>query len=134
MQSIRQHEGWRDTAYQDTVGVWTIGYGTNLQELTIDKALGNKWLEAGVEEAQTAAARFPEFQMLTPIRQDVLVEMVYNMGPSRVAGFKKLLLAIRQGDWELAAMEMLDSKWANQVGQRAQRLAKQMESGVYWNE
>lgn len=129
MASIRRHEGWRDKAYQDSEGIWTIGYGTNLQELCIDKELGDTWLKKGVEEAQRAATRFPEYELLSDVRKDVLVEMVYNMGPSRTASFKKMLLAIRDGDWKEAAVQMLDSKWASQVGQRARTLAKQMETG-----
>jgi lysozyme len=131
--SIRQHEGWRNKAYRDSEGIWTIGYGRNLQELEIDKEIGEKWLDQDVATAAMYAERFPEFHKLDAVRKDVLIEMVFNMGPSRVAGFRKMLGAIRDGDWEEAAIQMLDSKWAKQVGQRARRLAKQMESGEYWN-
>ena len=49
--SLEKHEGYRDKAYQDTEGVWTIGYGTNLQELRIDESIeeltaGGRSLEA----------------------------------------------------------------------------------------
>jgi len=131
-ESIRRHEGWRDKAYQDSEGIWTVGYGRNLQELKIDKQLGEKWLEDDLKTARLAAERLPEYSLLTDERKDVLVEMVYNMGPSRVAGFRMMLAAIRDGDWEEAAIQMLDSKWAKQVGVRARRLAKQMESSEYW--
>lgn len=133
-ESIRAHEGWRDRAYQDSEEIWTIGYGRNLQELRIDKALGEKWLKQDVERARKAARRFPEFNLIgNEARQDVFVEMVFNMGPSRVAGFRLMLAAIREQDWEEAAIQMLDSKWARQVGRRARRLAEQMESGEHWN-
>ena len=131
--SIRRHEGWRDKAYQDTEEIWTVGYGRNLQELRIDKELGEKWLAEDIETAVRYAKRFPEYDLLSEARQCVLVEMVFNMGPSRVAGFKNMLAAIREGEYEEAAIEMLDSKWARQVGRRARRLAEQMESGEYWN-
>lgn len=129
--SLRLHEGWRDKAYQDTEGIWTIGYGTNLQELRINKDLGERWLRDQAEIAYKAAKRFPEFELLNSARQNVFVEMVYNMGPSRVAGFKNMLAAIRDGDWEEAAIQMLDSKWARQVGNRAKTLAALMEEGNY---
>lgn len=131
--SIRQHEGWRDKAYQDSEGIWTVGYGRNLQELVISRPLGEEWLNEDIEEAVRGASRFPEYNLLEGARRDVFIEMVFNMGPSRVAGFRNMLRAIREGDWEEAAIQMLDSKWARQVGVRAQRLAKQMESGDYWN-
>lgn len=130
LKSIRRHEGWRDKAYQDSEGIWTIGYGTNLQELQINKALGERWLVDKVVEAHEAAERFPEYECLdTVARRNVFIEMIYNMGPSRVAGFKNMLQAIREGDWARAAEEMLDSRWADQVGVRATRLADSMLTG-----
>ncbi len=62
MDSIRQHEGWRNKAYQDSEGIWTIGYGTNLQELKIDKGLGEGWLHEQVNIAIAAANRFSEYE------------------------------------------------------------------------
>ena len=134
VESIRTHEGWRNKAYQDSEDIWTIGYGRNLQELEITKELGEAWLAIDIAQATEAARRFPEFKLLHGARQDVFIEMVFNMGPSRVAGFRLMLAAIRDGDFEEAAIQMLDSKWARQVGKnRSHRLAKQMESGEYWN-
>lgn len=130
--STKRHEGWRDKAYQDTEGVWTVGYGRNLQELTISLSLGESWLREDLRSAERYAETFPEYDLLdNPTRRDVFIEMVFNMGPSRVAGFKNMLAAIREGDWEEAAVQMLDSKWARQVGIRARRLAEQMRTGKY---
>lgn len=135
LESIERHEGYRDRAYQDTEGVWTIGYGTNLQELQIDEFLARKWLLEDVEEAERYARQFPEWSYLdTDARKNVFIEMVYNMGPSRVAGFRNTLAAIRNRDWEEAAVEMLDSKWARQVGRRARTLSELMRSGTYPDE
>ena len=132
LESIKRHEGWRDKAYQDTEGIWTIGYGRNLQELTIDTCLGTRWLKEDIRTATDAAEKFPEWECLnTDPRQDVFIEMVFNMGPSRVAGFRNMLAAFRDEDWARASREMLDSKWARQVGVRAGRLAKIMLDGKY---
>jgi len=130
--SIKRHEGWRDKAYQDTEEIWTIGYGRNLQELRIDKELGEEWLLEDIEEAERAANRFPEYALLdTVARKNVFVEMVFNMGPRRVAGFRNMLAAIRDDNFDRAAAEMLDSKWARQVGARANRLSELMKHGLY---
>ena len=130
IESIMRHEGYRNRAYQDTEGIWTIGYGTNLQELQIDDTLARKWLIEKIQESETYARRFPEYSLLdTQNRKNVFIEMIYNMGPSRVAGFKNMLAAIRERDWEEAAKEMLDSKWARQVGMRAVRLSNIMKEG-----
>jgi lysozyme len=132
IESIKRHEGWRNKAYQDSLGVWTIGYGTNLQELIITEEQGERWLIEHLEDFLAAAKRFPEWEYLdTKARRNVFVEMIYNMGPSRVAGFKNMLGAFREQDWELAAKEMLTSRWAEQVGTRAERLAALMRQGTY---
>lgn len=57
--------------------------------------------------------------------------MHFNIGLARLKGFAKALAAIERGDYKTAAAEMLDSKWARQVGKRASELAKQMETGQW---
>lgn len=132
IESLERHEGFRDKAYQDSEGIWTIGYGTNLQVLKIDEQLARRLMLDSVEDAASAARRFPEYhRMDTDARRNVFIEMVYNMGPSRVARFQKMLLAIREKDFDRAATEMLDSKWARQVGVRATRLSELMRHGHY---
>lgn len=132
IESVIKHEGYRDRAYQDSEGIWTIGYGTNLQELQIDQTLARKWMIDYLRDCEVYARRFPEFYVLdTEARRDVLIEMIYNMGPSRVAGFRNMLAAIRERNWEEAAAQMLDSKWHRQVGQRARTLADVMRKGHY---
>jgi len=127
---VKLHEGYRSKAYQDTEGVWTIGYGTNLQELEICVELAESWLIKKLEESELYARRFYEWRYLdTEARQNVFIEMIYNMGPDRVSGFKNMLAAMRLQDWKLVATEMLDSKWAQQVGKRAETLASIMVQG-----
>jgi lysozyme len=60
----------------------------------------------------------------------VLVNMAFNLGPTRLKGFKKFIAAFDAKDWDGAVIEMLDSKWAKQVGARAIRLAKMVRTGV----
>ena len=54
--------------------------------------------------------------------QEVLVNMMFNMGRGRLGGFKKFIAAINESDWNKASIEMMDSRWATQVGNRAIRL------------
>ena len=129
-QEVAAAEGLRLKAYQDSLGVWTIGYGTNLQELTIDKGLACRWLADKLAESERECERFPWFAGLAPRRQRAIVELVYNMGLPRLTGFVKMLHAIAERDYERAAKELLSSKWATQVGQtRAQRIADLLISG-----
>ncbi len=134
LESIKVHEGYRDRAYRDSVGVWTIGYGTNLQELEIDEPLAAEWLRRKIEEAKAHASKLPEWQTLDPVRRDVVVEMIYNLGPRGYEGFNNTRRAMEEGRYEAAAAGMLASRWAGQVGRRAQRLAAQMRTGLRWND
>jgi lysozyme len=134
LRSIKEHEGLRLRAYQDTVGVWTIGYGQNLQVLEIDEALAEKWLNHKIDEAIRDAASLPEYAVMDEVRQDVLIELVYNMGLATVKKFVNTRRAMLEGRYDDAAAGMLQSKWARQVGKRADRLASQMKTGVRWND
>jgi len=131
--STKAHEGRVLRAYQDTKGIWTIGYGTNLQELAIDEELATLWLNQKLEQAAVSAGGFPWFAGLSAPRQDVVVEMIYNLGLTRFAKFGKMHRALSEGNYPEAAAQMLDSEWHKQVGRRAERLAQQMRLGEYWS-
>jgi len=130
--SVKLGEGLRLRAYQDTKGVWTVGYGTNLQELCINEDLAERWLIEKLVEAEGYAKGFGFYPSLSQPRKDVIVEMVYNLGLTRFRGFGKMLTALSRGDYDAAKAEMLDSDWHRRdVGKRAERLAEQMRSGQY---
>lgn len=127
---LRQAEGLRLKAYQDTEGVWTIGFGTNLQQLEIDETTAEIWLTRELLSAESEANRFPWFAGLTPRRQRAIVELLYNLGLPRLLGFTKFLKAMSERDYETAAAELLDSKWARQVKYlRATRIAEMIRHG-----
>ena len=73
----------------------------------------------------------PVVNQLTDVRQMVLVDMAFNMGVPRLKLFKNMWLAIEKVNYPLACAEMLDSKWANQVGKRAVRLSEAMKNGEW---
>lgn len=127
---VEQAEGFRATAYQDTVGVWTVGFGTNLQELTIDRQTAAHWLAKGLVDAEAEATHWPWYPDLSGPRQAVIVELIYNMGRPRLSSFVNMLAAIARDDFESAATHLLYSKYARQVPGRAQRLARQLRTGV----
>lgn len=142
LQSVKEHEGFRTEAYQDTEGVWTVGYGHNLESndvprkycpfIYVSRSEGDKLLREDLAAARDDAERFPEFRMIPTIaRRNVFIEMVFNLGASRLKGFKKMLRALHAGDYGKAADEMLDSKWATQVGRRALTLSTVMRQGFY---
>ena len=125
-------EGVRLWPYTDTVGKSTIGVGRNLTDVGISKAEAMLLLENDIDNAeQSLIASWPWMRDLDPVRYAVLVNMVFNMGLGTLATFTNTLTYIKAGDYAKAAQNMLASKWAAQVGHRATRLAKQMESGAW---
>ncbi len=136
---VMADEGFRSEAYQDVVGVWTIGYGTTrifgvpVTEQTSDilQRIARDILRADLYQALIdAQAVVANFATHNPVRQEVLVNMAYNLGRSGLAGFRKMIVALADEYYETAADEMLDSKWAGQVKTRAIRLHNRMREGA----
>jgi lysozyme len=123
-------EGLRLKPYKDTVGKLTIGIGRNLDDRGITKDEAYVMLENDITQAEfDASVLFPSFARLSDNRKAVLVNMAFNLGRDRLAGFHRLREAVEAGAWEQAAISMSESKWAKQVGNRAIRLIKQMKEG-----
>lgn len=128
---IRKSEGLSYLPYKCPTGHLTIGYGHNLEHgISIEAAelLLRQDIEIAAKQVKNAFIWWPK---LTEARFYVLVDMTFNMGISRLCGFKKMLTAVEQGDYQTAAKEMLASKWAVQVGRRAAELSKIMKKGEW---
>ena len=127
---LRLHEGVEHKPYKCTAGYLTIGVGRNIEERglsddEIDYILNNDVNIATDELVVT----FDWYADLDPIRQRVVIDMVFNLGMPRFKQFKNMIAAIEAGDWMEASNQMMDSRWAEQVGLRASRLAEMMETG-----
>ncbi len=130
---IKKHEGKELFLYRDTVGKWTIGHGRNLTDNGITDAEALMMLQHDVGVAETELDRaLPWATSLDWVRYNVLVEMSFNLGISRLLRFRKTLAYLRAGQYGSTATEMLDSRWARQVGNRAVTLSKQMRSGKWF--
>lgn len=123
-------EGRRTKPYRDTVGKLTIGVGRNLDDVGLRPDEIALMLENDMVVAEKdARSLIHNFDELSDVRKAVVINMAFNMGIRRLAGFVNTLRAINEGRFGAAADGMLDSKWAQQVGERAERLAKQMREG-----
>lgn len=125
-------EDRRKKPYQCSAGKLTIGVGRNLEDRgllddEIDLLLSND-IRDSIGDCRRLVRSFDQ---LSDVRQEVLVNMMFNLGYARLSGFKKFLDALSRSDWTEAANQMLDSKWADQVGNRADRLAKAMRTGTF---
>ena len=123
IEELKRDEGVVLTLYKCSAGKNTIGVGINVDDRGItedesDYLLSND-IDLCVKELE---GTFPWFQTLSDTRQRVMVNMCFNLGLSRLMGFRKFLAAMEAGEWETAGVEMLDSKWARQVGPRSTRL------------
>ena len=127
--SVKEGEGLRLKPYRCTAGKLSIGYGRNLDDVGITLEEAELLLKNDLEKAEKEAEKFPVYSKLNQARKDVLIEMVFNMGYSRLSKFKKMFEALEKGDYSEAANQMLDSAWHTQVGKRAERLAYFMRIG-----
>jgi len=143
---IKHHEGLRYTVYDDATGrpiipesvvtgYPTIGYGRNLATRGISQEEADYLLAHDLSKVfQECAAAFPWFDKLSEARSAVVMDMVFNLGMAGFKKFKETILAIEAGDYISAAKNMLASRWARQVGKRAQTLARMMADDLSFND
>jgi len=133
---LKRHEGsvtstsGRHLAYEDSVGVITVGYGRNLDDrgLSEDEAL--MLLENDIDHHRRELLNaFPVVETLSDRRQEALVDFAFNIGINGVRQFSQMWESIYSGDWDKAAEELLDSKYSEQVGYRANDLSKMLREG-----
>jgi len=124
---LKRHEGLRLKPYLCSAGKLTIGYGHNLDN-PISEEVAEAILMTDMAIAIQECIYLEYWPHLSEVRQAVIVDMVFNLGMSRFKKFKKMRAAIMKRDFKTASQEMLDSKWARQVGGRAIRLSKMMET------
>ena len=129
LSSVIVHEGFSRYIYLDSVGVRTVGFGRNLDDRGISREEAEMLLLNDLETSTEEAKKFEFYENLTSNRRDVIVEMIFNLGLTRFKKFKKTIGYINQVNYSAAADEMLDSKWADQVGQRALTLSNKFRAG-----
>ncbi len=131
-EQLTRDEGKRARMYLDSEGVPTIGIGHNLRDRPISERAIQIIFEDDLADTEAdVRMRIPVFATLSEARRGVLLNMAFNLGIGGLLEFRKMLEALRIQDWDRAATEMLDSKWASQVGARATRLAEQMITGEW---
>ncbi len=127
---IREHEGYREEVYFDTVGVPTGGYGHAF--LPGSKLPQDIWEDIFQYDYSIAVHDYYSLDLnLDPVRRSVVVDMLFNLGLTKLLKFKNTLSYIRTGEYDKAAKGMLNSKWAKQVGNRANELSEMMRTGEW---
>jgi len=134
VRQLRRHEGVRSHAYKCSADMITVGVGRNidpnggigLSDDEIDYLLKND-----IERCRQELGTLSWFVDLDPVRQDALINLCFNLGFTRLLGFKNAMSAMAVGDYDTAADEFLDSRWAIQVGMRAIEVTDMIRSGSY---
>jgi len=153
MEKLIAHEGLRLSVYKDSLGIDTIGIGRNLQDRGISKEELDELdipsidhiYEDGITEAdaiflaendvqiveEELVRAHPCVEELDAVRQLVLIDMAFNLGVPRLCKFKKMWAGVHAKQFDVAAKEMLDSRWARQVKSRSTKLAHAMHHGEF---
>jgi len=114
------HEGLRLTPYRCTAGKLTIGVGRNLEDKGISRNEALYLLHNDLRECEhDLRTIFPNWDSLSDVRKACLIDMRFNLGYRSFRSFKRFIAAVREGDYERASKEMLNSRWASQVKHRA---------------
>ena len=141
IEELIKDEGYVYEIYLDHLGYPTFGVGHLVLEKDEEygKPVGTPVSEERIKECLSndieivcneLNRNMEWWQDLNDTRQRVLANMAFNLGLPRLSKFVKFLKAVQDSDWEKASEEMMDSKWATQVGDRAKRLKIKMLKGV----
>lgn len=134
IETIKKAEGFRSKPYRDHLGNLTIGYGFNL-DAGIDEEFAEYILKWKIEDVQfqvdSLCAKNKAMILLRDARLSVLDEMCYQLGKDGLSKFTKMWEALSDGNFKSAADEIRKSKLYQQCPKRAERYARQMETGEY---
>lgn len=128
-------EGYKLDAYQDSLGFWTDGVGHLLgtekpaeTEVTAEQV--DSWLEADIDTAEGLAKRYPFYRLLSDARQNVMVELSFNLS-HKLDRFDRFLHFMFAQDYVAAGAELKDSLAYTQEKHRFDELITALESGDY---
>tara|TARA_R100001163_G_C5005866_1_gene153421 strand:- start:162 stop:581 length:420 start_codon:yes stop_codon:yes gene_type:complete len=134
VEMIKRHEGVKSKVYLCSAGYETIGVGRNISEsgLGLSDDEINYLLANDIERVKGELSEtYFWFVAMNEARQDAMIDICFNLGLTRLRGFVKALTAMSREQFDVAADEFMDSKWAKQVGTRAIRLTEMIRTGEY---
>lgn len=130
---LYKHEGFIPHAYRDSEGYLTIGIGTLIDERLgggITREEAEMLAQNRMHQYEDGLDRYlPWWRSLDTIRQVALLDMAYNLGVQGLLKFQRMLDALQQGEYARAGQEAMNSRWAQQVGYRAEEIREMLETG-----
>jgi len=128
---LTSHESYKQFPYTDSTGHLTVGIGRNLSTRGISTTEAFQLLDDDILYFSSKLSHYLAcFSDLNESRQIAMIDMCFNLGIQGFLGFSQMIEALNAHDYERAASEMLQSKWADQVGERATCLANIVRTGT----
>jgi lysozyme len=106
-----------------------VGYGRNLEDVGITQDEAEFLLQNDLQRIVKQLQHFPWYAPLSMRRKHALIDMAYNLGIGGLMNFRNMIACLERGEYSAAALHALDSKWAGQVGPRAERIAEMLRDG-----
>jgi len=132
IEQLERHEGLRLKPYRCTSDKLTIGIGRNLEDVGITEEEARMLLKNDIANATTQLlTEYPWMTTLGEVRFAALVNFTFNVGIGTVGKFVKALAFLKEKQFDKAANEFLNSRWAKQVGQRAVEVTDQIRTGEW---
>lgn len=132
IEQLKRHEGLRLKPYKCTADKLTIGVGRNLEDVGISEEEAEMLLQNDIQRATVQIqAEFPWTEQLDEVRFAALINFTFNVGIGTVGKFVNAMALLRDGNYDMAANEFLNSRWAKQVGQRAVDVTDQIRTGEW---
>lgn len=133
IEQLKIHEGVKLKPYKCSAGKLTIGVGKNIEDNGITLEEAEYLLQNDIAEARSQLLNsFPWMGELNDARISAMINFTFNVGIGTVKKFENTLSYMQSGEWDKAADEMMDSRWARQVGNRAIEVTEQIRTGK-WN-
>ena len=134
LQSVKKHEGYRNKVYKDTLGKRTVGVGHLCVEdfwednKEYPEEMLMNILKDDLKNAIEGSERLlKDCRILDSLAREIIIEMVFQLGETGVSKFKNMIKALKEGpDYQTAAIEMMDSRWAKQTPERAASMSAEM--------
>jgi len=133
--TLMRHEGkvqkhGRHVVYLDPVGVWTVGYGRNLEDRGLSESEARLMLENDIADSMAEIQqKYRWFSDLSNVRQEAVVELAFWLGMRGLGKFKRMIAALENADYDDAADEMIDSKAYRQAEARMTEISEMMRTG-----
>lgn len=128
---IIRHEGKRHLPYECSAGKITIGVGRNLDDMGLSEDEIMYLLRNDISRCEAELDAYSWFRKLDQVRRDACIDLCFNMGLTRILRFRKMIDGLDKRLWDYAADELLDSRYKDQVGNRANEISEMIRTGKY---